>query len=59
MGYFQKVGNGRKVKSWKDLRFRYACLATQCWDLYVLAHEQNVTIDRVWDAHQLEITFGR
>jgi hypothetical protein len=44
MGFQCHVGNGRKIKFWKDQRFGTSNFAIQYWDVYVLAQEQNISI---------------
>ena len=34
-------------------------MATQYWDLYNLANEHNITVDKAWDGSNLKITFRR
>ena len=39
--------------------FGSGSLAMQYWDLYSLANEHNITIDRVWDGVNIKNTFRR
>ena len=36
LGFRWKVGNGRKVKFWKDTWLGHSSLAVQFWDVYVI-----------------------
>ena len=54
-----KVGNDRKIKFWEDHWFGSCSLATQFWELYIIANEQNSTIAEVWDGAQLRFSFRR
>jgi hypothetical protein len=59
MGFQWQVGNGKKIKFWKDQCFGTSSLAIQYWDVYVLANEQNFSIAEAWDGTQLKICFRR
>ena len=55
VGFSWHIGNGKRARFWKDHWFGNAILATQYWDLYNIANEHNVTIDRVWDGCNLKM----
>lgn len=59
MGYFWKVGNGKRTKFWEDHWFGTCSLATQFWDIYILVHEHNCSIADIWDGVNLKLTFRR
>jgi len=59
LGYCWKVGNGRKVRFWKDMWFGGSSLAVQYWPLYVINNEKGITIERAWDGVNLKLTFRR
>lgn len=47
------------MKLWEDIWFGHCCLATQFWDLYTIANEQNCSIAELWDGVDLKNTFHR
>jgi hypothetical protein len=59
IGFQWQVGNGRKIKFWEGQWFGTSSLAIQYWDVYILAHEQNLSIAEAWDGTQLRISFRR
>jgi len=59
MGYQWLVGNGDRIRFWKDHWFRNSSLAVQFWHLYVINNEQGATISQVWDGTDLKLTFRR
>jgi hypothetical protein len=59
MGYQYKVGNGKRVKVWKDHGFGSCSLAIQYWEVYYLVNEQNHTTFDLCDGVSLEVTFRR
>ena len=59
LGYCWKVGNGRKVRFWKDMWFGGSSFAVQYWPLYVINNEKGITIERAWDGVNLKLTFRR
>jgi len=59
MGVRWKVGDGRTIRFWEDTWVGTCCLATQFWDLYILAEQKNVSLASVWDGRTLKISFRR
>lgn len=59
IGYRWQVGDGRTIKFWEDIWFGHCCLATQFWDLYIIANEHNLPISDIWDGAELKISFRR
>jgi hypothetical protein len=53
------VGDGKKVRFWKDQWFRNASLAIQYWPLYVIVNEQGKTVAEAWDGETLKFTLRR
>jgi hypothetical protein len=49
----------KKVHFWEDHWFGTCSLAIQYWNVYILANEQNISVDDVWDGVQLKIFFRR
>jgi hypothetical protein len=49
IGFQWQVENGRKIKFWEDQWIGTYSLAIQYWDVYVLTHEQNISIADAWD----------
>jgi hypothetical protein len=54
-----KIGNGLRTRFWEDRWIGSSTLATQFWDIYVIANDHNVSISKVWDGLNLKITFRR
>ena len=44
---------------WEDWWFGNCSLATQFWDLYIIADQQNVDVADVWDSSDLKLSFRR
>jgi hypothetical protein len=59
MGYFWKVGNGRKIGFWEDNWLGSSSLAIQFWPIYRIINEHGKTIAELWDGHNLRCTFRR
>jgi hypothetical protein len=57
MRYSWKVGNGRKVRFWKDQWFGRCSLAIQFWGLYSIINEHGRNINEAWDGVNLKFTF--
>ena len=58
-GYRWKVGNGRSVRFWEDIRFGNAHLSVQFWDVYFVSNQQTKTIADLWDGVQLRCDIRR
>jgi hypothetical protein len=58
-GYRWLVGNGEKVKFWKDIWFGTAPLAVQFWDLDCICYEKTKTVAEVWVVGELRFSFRR
>jgi hypothetical protein len=54
-----KIGDGRSVRFWEDRWFGNCSLATQFWDLYIIADQKNVSIAEIWNGVELQISFRR
>ena len=59
LGISWKVGDGKTIRFWEDTWMGNCCLATQFWELYVLADQKNVNLASVWDGQTLMISFRR
>src|SRR5947207_1605821 len=59
MGFRWKIGNGEKVKFWKDNWLGSSSLVIQYWGLYRIVNEQNRTVKDLWDGIELKCTFRR
>ena len=59
MGIRWKIGNDKSVRFWEDWWFGNCSLATQFWDLYISADQQNVDVADVWDSSDLKLSFRR
>jgi hypothetical protein len=59
MGYRQKIGDGCKVRFWKDQWFGTYSLAIQFWDVYSIVNEQGKTVRDAWDGINLKFSFRR
>jgi hypothetical protein len=59
MGFRWKIGDGKKVKFWKDNWLGSSSLAIQYWDLYVIANEKTSIVADLWDGQTLKCTFRR
>jgi mannosylglycoprotein endo-beta-mannosidase len=59
MGVKWVVGNGRKIRFWKDIWLGNISLATVLWPLYVINEQQGKTVCEVWDGENLMLTFRR
>jgi len=59
LGARWKVGHGKSIRFWEDHWLDDCSLATQFWDLYVIANEKNVSIAKFWDENKLKISFRR
>ena len=59
MGYRWRIGDGRKVRFWKDNWIGPSSLAIQFWDLYIIVNEKNKTVHDLWDGSSLRCTFRR
>jgi len=53
------VGNGCRVRFWKDQWIGNTCLAIIFWPLYVINDQQAKTISEVWDGENLQLSFRR
>ncbi|KAJ1270694.1 hypothetical protein BS78_06G071300 [Paspalum vaginatum] len=58
-GFRWKIGNGQKVKFWKDNWLGSSSLAIQFWDLYILVNEKTKAVADLWDGESLKCTFRR
>ena len=58
-GFSWNIGNGKRARFLENHWFGNAALATQYWDLYNLANEHIITVDKAWDGSNLKITFRR
>jgi len=59
MGIKWVVGNGKRVRFWKDNWFGNSSLAIQFWPLYVINDQHGKTIGQVWDGQVLRLSFRR
>ena len=59
MGYAWNVGDGNKVRFWKDRWFGNSSLAIQFWHVYVIVNEKGKTIKYAWDGSVLKFSFRR
>jgi hypothetical protein len=59
MRYRWKVGDGKKIRFWKDVWLGSSSLAIQYWEIYVIVNEHNKTISELWDGENLRCTFRR
>ena len=58
-GYRWVVGDGTKVRFWKDTWFGTAPLATQFWDLFCICNQTGVPLASVWNGVEVKLTFRR
>jgi hypothetical protein len=59
MGYRWKIGNGKKIRLWKDNWLGSSSLAIQFWPLYRIVNEKGKTVADLWDGVNLKCTFRR
>jgi hypothetical protein len=59
MGIKWLVGNGRKIRFWKDHWLGNSSQAIQFWALYVINEQHGKTISQVWDGQVLRLAFRR
>jgi hypothetical protein len=59
MGYRWRVGDGKKIRFWKDQWFGSYSLPIQFWGIYCIVNEQGKTICEVWDGVNLKFAFRR
>jgi hypothetical protein len=59
LGYRWNLGNGLKILFWTDIWLGNCSLAILYWDLFILVHEQEVTVAQAWDSVNLRFTFRR
>jgi hypothetical protein len=53
------VGDGKRVRLWKDQWFGTCSLAIQFWDIYSTFNEHGKTISESWDVTNLRFSFRR
>lgn len=58
-GYKWHVGGGKSTLFWEDIWFGNSPLATQFWDMFCIANEENKTIYELWDGEDLKCIFPR
>jgi hypothetical protein len=51
--------NGKSIKFWDDIWFGNSPLTTQFWNLYFVSNQQNKTIFKIWDGHEIRGNFRR
>jgi hypothetical protein len=59
MGYRWRLGNGCKVRFWRDVWVGNSSLALQFWKIYSIVNEQNKIVADLWDGENLRCTFRR
>jgi putative lipoic acid-binding regulatory protein len=59
MGYFWKVGNGRKIRFREDNWLGSSSFAIQFWPIYRIINEHGKSIAELWDGQNLKCTFRR
>jgi hypothetical protein len=53
------VGDGRKIRFWKDTWFGSTPLAYQFWDMYCVCNEKTKTMTEIWIQGELILSFRR
>ena len=59
MGIKWVIGNGRKIRFWKDHWICNNSLAIAYWPLYVISEQQGKIVYDVWDGENLMLTLRR
>jgi hypothetical protein len=59
MGYRWNVGDGKRIRFWKDHWFGSCSLVVQFWDVYMIVNEQGCTLVEACDGSNLRFTFKR
>jgi len=58
-GCYVEIGDGKTIRFWEDVWCGNCCLATQFWELYIIADPKNIRLASVWDGENLKISFRR
>jgi hypothetical protein len=59
MGFKWKIGDGKKVRFWKNQWFSSCSLTIQFCAVYNIVNEQGKTVAEAWDGVNLKFTFRR